>query len=329
MSSPTKDTRAFVFSCSGPALTLEEKSFFRDASPLGFILFKRNVESPDQLCKLTDDLKSSVGWDAPVLIDQEGGRVQRLQPPVWKKYPPARYFGDLYEQDPSGALKELGGAMDSLCDEIRAGGITVNCAPVLDVAMPDTHDAIGDRAYSDYPEVVFILGREVCRSFLKRGVTPVIKHLPGQGRATSDSHHDLPIVKGSLETLQNRDFVPFKRLMADPIAPACWGMVAHIMFTAIDAEWATSISPSAIQTIRNVIGFDGLLLTDDISMGALEALGPVENRAMKALEAGCDIALYCAGQLSEMKKIAAIAPYLRPESLARFQRSRDSLKLAA
>jgi beta-N-acetylhexosaminidase len=281
-----EDALAAIFSLSGSTLTPDEKSFFAEANPFGFILFGRNCENPAQLKKLTSDLRAAVGRDCPILIDQEGGRVQRLKPPLWRKYPAMRQHGETAGADLEHALEDVRFSTLQLAEELRDGGINVNCAPVLDVLQPDTHDAIGDRAFSPDTEIVSRLGLSVVRNLLAAGLTPVMKHMPGHGRAKLDSHHDLPRVETSRTELEKTDFLPFKNLAHADIAPALWGMAAHIVFTDIDPENPATVSPVIIQeVIRKFMGFEGLLLTDDLDMKALGAYGDAARRSQLALEA--------------------------------------------
>ena len=287
---------AAIYGCSGPVLTEEERTFFADVRPWGFILFRRNVESPEQVLKLTSDLRDSVGWDAPVLVDQEGGRVQRLGPPHWSKYPP----GDAYlkaTNDWLGAreLARLGGRL--MAHDLKAVGINIDCAPVLDVPTPGAHDIIGDRAYAQDPATVTQLGRAVAEGLLAGGVLPVIKHMPGHGRAFADSHKELPTVHADLDTLDSWDFAPFKALSDMPI-----GMTAHIVFTAIDKKRPATQSKKAIKLIRDHLGFGGLLLSDDLCMNALA--GTLTERAERSLRAGCDLVIHWTGDMAEMRQVA-------------------------
>jgi len=280
--------RAIILGCSGTQLTADERAFFRDADPLGFILFARNIETPEQARRLTDDLRSAVGRaEAPVLIDQEGGRVARLKPPHWRKAPPARLLGELYERDPERGLEATLLNSRLLAADVSSIGCDVDCLPVLDIAFPETHTVIGDRAYAAAPESVAALGRAAAEGLLAEGVMPVIKHIPGHGRATVDSHHSLPRVDASRDVLERADFLPFKLLSDLP-----WAMTAHVLYSAIDAAAALTVSARGVQeVVRGHIGFDGLLLSDDLSMQALG--GDLGERAARALEAGCDIALHC------------------------------------
>ncbi len=289
-------TTAAIYGCAGPELSAEERVFFADARPWGFILFRRNVESPEQLLRLTSALRDSVGWDAPILVDQEGGRVQRLGPPHWPKYPP----GDAYlkaTNDLSAAreLARLGGRL--MAHDLRSVGINIDCAPVLDVPTPGAHDIIGDRAYGQDPATVALLGRAVAEGLLAGGVLPVIKHMPGHGRAFADSHKELPTVHAGLDALDAWDFEPFRALSDMPI-----GMTAHIVFTAIDKKRPATQSRKAIRLIRERLGFGGLLLSDDLCMNALS--GTLTERAETSLKAGCDIVIHWTGDMAEMRQVA-------------------------
>lgn len=291
-------TSAAIYGCHGHRLTAEEKAFFADARPWGFILFRRNVDSPDQLRALTDELRDCIGGDAntPILIDQEGGRVQRMGPPHWPKYPPGAAFLKA-TNDPLAAreLARLGGRL--MAHELKDVGINVDCAPVLDVPVPGAHDIIGDRAYARDPETVAQLGRAVAEGLLAGGVLPVIKHMPGHGRAFADTHKELPTVHADLEALDGWDFAPFKALSDMPI-----GMTAHIVFTAIDRKHPATQSKKAIRMIRERLGFNGLLLSDDLVMNALS--GSLKERAEKSLKAGCDLVIHWNGVLDEMRQVA-------------------------
>lgn len=319
--------KAVIFSIEGSALTANEKSLFAQSNPLGFILFARNCETPAQVRALTDDLRDTLGRDCPILIDQEGGRVQRLKPPHWNNYPPMKTFGDQAVHDLDGAILNLQKTIAIMAGELKACGINVNCAPVLDVLTPATHDAIGDRAFSDNARIVSKLSVNACNAFLNVGITPVIKHIPGHGRATQDSHKALPHVNAPRKDLEN-DFTPFKTIAAAPTAPAIWGMAAHIVYDKIDADYASSVSPTIInEIIRGEIGFDGLLLSDDLDMDALNQYGNVAERALKTLEAGCDVALYCSGTFSDMQKIAESVPNLSDKAQKRLQSAAKFPKL--
>jgi beta-N-acetylhexosaminidase len=303
---------ACILGCSGPVLTAPERAFFAETRPWGFILFARNVETPDQLRALTASLRETVGRaDAPILIDQEGGRVQRLGPPYWGRYPSGRAYGKLKGNDPlfRREIARLGGRL--LAHDLAAVGVNVDCVPVLDVPSPDGHQVIGDRAYADTPEEVASLGRAVAEGLLAGGVLPVIKHIPGHGRARADSHQELPLVEASWEELDARDFAPFRILSDMPMA-----MTAHVIYAAIDLKRPATTSGSVMRTaIRGAIGFEGLVMTDDLSMKALA--GGFRERAADARAAGCDVVLHCNGDLGEMAAVVAGAGPLRGRSARR------------
>ena len=304
MTSPS-DARAVILGCSGTTLTPEETAFFRDLRPWGFILFKRNIGTPDEVRALTDALRGTLGRaDAPILIDQEGGRVQRMGPPHWPKYPSGRRVGAL----PSD-LARLGARL--MAHDLHQVGINVDCAPMLDVPVTGSDDIVGDRAYGTAPEAVIATGRAVAEGLLAGGVLPVIKHMPGHGRATCDSHLDLPAVEADRASLATSDFRPFRALADLPL-----GMSAHVVFTQIDPERPATLSPTVIREIvRGEIGFDGLLMTDDLSMHALQ--GPFRARAEAAFAAGIDVVLHCNGRMDEMQGVAEAAPRLSGEAARR------------
>lgn len=291
---------ACILGCASTVLSPREKAFFRDVRPWGFILFKRNVETPDQVRRLVDALRDCVDRaEAPVLIDQEGGRVQRLGPPHWNRYPPGRAYGDLTGNDPlvRREVTRLGARL--LAHDLSALGINVDCVPVLDVPVAGAHDVIGDRAYGTTADEVAFLGRAAAEGLIAGGVLPVIKHIPGHGRAGADSHMALPVVDADYPTLDRVDFAPFRVLSDMPMA-----MTAHVVYTAIDAKRPATTSRKAIgEVIRGAIGFDGLLMTDDMSMKALS--GSFEQRARAALAAGCDMLLHCNGDMAEMTAVVA------------------------
>ena len=303
---------AAILGCCGPKLTAEERAFFRRVKPWGFILFGRNVTNPDQVRALVDALRDTVGRaDAPVLIDQEGGRVQRLGPPNWGRYPPGRAYGDLAGHDPllRREITRLGARL--MAHDLKALGINVDCAPVLDVPDPAGHEIIGDRAYGRTPDEVALLGRAAAEGLIAGGVLPVIKHIPGHGRAMADSHLELPVVDASLEDLEARDFAPFRVLSDMPIA-----MTAHVIFAAIDRKRPATASKKVIRRIvRGAIGFDGLVMSDDLSMKALS--GGFTERAEAARAAGCDVVLHCNGDMAEMKAVAAGAGALKGRAAER------------
>ncbi len=316
--------KAVILGCAGHALTADERAFFRDCDPLGFILFARNIDTPDQARRLVEDLRSSVARaEAPVLIDQEGGRVARLRPPHWRKAPPARVFGELYRRDPEKGLEAAKLNSRLLAADVASIGVDVDCLPVLDIAFPETHAVIGDRAYADRPEPVAALGRAAADGLLAEGVMPVIKHIPGHGRATVDSHDALPRVTASREVLERTDFLPFKLLADLP-----WAMTGHLLYDAIDPTAAITVSPGGIKdVIRDHIGFDGLLLSDDLSMQALGGSlgGTLGDCAARSLAAGCDIALHCNGRLDEMGEVAGRSGPMTAQAVRRFDTGRGLL----
>jgi len=289
-----------IFGCEGPVLTDQERFFFSKEKPLGFILFARNIVDREQVAALTADLKRTIGrHKVPILIDQEGGRVQRLSEPHWRKYPSMMTFGEMALKDPTLAASALRLNCKLIADDLRKVGINVNCAPLIDVPQPDSDNVIGDRAFAQEAGLVSALGRIASDAFQEAGVLPVIKHLPGHGRATADSHHELPVVKASMAELQAKDFVPFQALKDAP-----FGMTAHILYSAIDPVNPATLSKLVIaRVIRMKIGFTGLLMTDDMSMKALD--GELGDLAVRSLDAGCDIILHCNGNMREMKEIAA------------------------
>ncbi|WP_292225854.1 beta-N-acetylhexosaminidase [Brevundimonas sp.] len=322
-------TSAAIYGCAGHRLTEDERAFFAKARPWGFILFRRNIDTPDQVRALTDELRAAISDpDAPILIDQEGGRVQRMGPPHWPKYPP----GDAYlkaSNDPQDArdLVRLGARL--MAHDLREVGINVDLLPVLDVPAPDAHDIIGDRAYGRDPQTVALLGRAAAEGLLAGGVLPCIKHMPGHGRALADSHKDLPTVDADFETLDGWDFAPFKALSDMPLA-----MTAHIVFTAIDRKRPATQSKKAVRLMREHLGFSGLILTDDLSMQALK--GSLGERANQSLIAGCDVVLHCNGVLSEMQEVADATGRLKGKTrtraeaaLARIVRTPEPLDAAA
>jgi len=313
--------RAAIFGCAGPALTSWEAGFFAETDPFGFILFGRNCEAPDQIRALVAALRDCVGRaDAPVLIDQEGGRVVRLKPPHWRAAPPAEVFGQLALLNPPAAVDAARDNALLIAAELAALGIDVDCAPVLDLRYPSAHDVIGDRAFGADPELVAALGRAACEGFLAGGVLPVVKHVPGHGRARVDSHHALPVVEAPLAELERSDFAPFHAL-----ADAPWAMTGHVVYTALDDVRPATTSPLVIgEVIRGTIGFAGVLVSDDLSMQALS--GGLGERARDALAAGCDLALHCNGKPEEMRAVAAAAGPLGPESLARIAAARAQLR---
>lgn len=303
--------RAVVVGLAGKTLTEGERALFAKAPPLGVILFARNVETPDQVRALVADVRAVLGRaDAPVWIDQEGGRVARLRPPHWPAYYPARVLGAL---DGGAAQRAAWLQARLIADDLQALGIDVDCHPCVDILVPGAHDVIGDRAFSDDPALVADLGRAACEGLLAGGVLPVIKHLPGHGRAMADSHVALPVVDAPLALLEATDFVPFAALSDMPVA-----MTAHVVYTAIDAGHPLTQSPDGISDlVRGRLGFDGVLVSDDLNMQALA--GSLAERAAAALDAGCDLALHCSGKLDEMDELLPAIPLLDGDALARWK----------
>jgi len=308
--------RAFITGVSGTALTDEERAFLREQQPWGFILFKRNVEIPDQVTKLVHELRSLVGRpDAPVLIDQEGGRVQRLQPPHWPVYPPGAVFSALYDVDKAAGLEAARLTARLIAADLADLGVTVDCLPLADVPVSGADAVIGDRAYGTSPDKVAAIARAVTDGLEQGGVLPVLKHIPGHGRATADSHFKLPTVDATAADLAATDFAAFKPLADLPMA-----MTAHVVFSALDpAQPATTSAMMIEQVIRGTIGFQGLLMSDDVSMNALQ--GSIAERTRASLAAGCDVVLHCNGKLDEMAQVAGETPLLAGEALVRADRA--------
>jgi beta-N-acetylhexosaminidase len=305
-------TRACILGCSGTSLTADERELFTATQPFGFILFARNIDDPDQVRALVRDLRTNVGRaDAPVLIDQEGGRVQRLKPPHWSDLPPAALYGEIYARDRARGENATRLGAQLIAAELTSLGINVDCVPVADLRHPDGHDIIGDRAYGSEPLTVAELAGAAAEGLIEGGVLPVVKHIPGHGRARADSHEELPVVATPLNELDRTDFEPFRRLAGLPVA-----MTAHVVYSAIDPARPATVSPIVVsEIIRCRIGFGGLLLTDDLSMKALQ--GALGDRAEAAFAAGCDIALHCNGRLDEMREVVAATPVLSGEAARR------------
>ena len=321
---PSRFPNAVIYGCSGTALSADEKRFFADARPAGFILFERNCQNPDQVRNLVHDLLDCIGQaEAPILIDQEGGRVQRLKPPHWRDAPAAAVFKALAGLDQGLAIEAARLNAQLIAAELLDAGITVNCAPVLDVPGPGSHEVIGDRAFGEDPATVSALGLAAAEGFLSLGVLPVIKHIPSHGRATADSHLDLPVVKNPVEDLESVDFPPFRALRHMP-----WAMTAHVVYEALDKAAPATTSATVINdVIRGTIGFDGVLVSDDLSMKALA--GPMEERAAAALAAGCDLVLHCRGDMAEMQDIARGVGPLSGGAAARLARGGEMLGQSA
>jgi beta-N-acetylhexosaminidase len=308
--------RAVILGCSGMTLSARELVFYRETNPFGFILFQRNCDTPDQVRALVAEMRRAVGRDdAPVLIDQEGGRVARLKPPHWRLPPAAIQFSNLADRDLEQACKASNLNARIIAFELFELGIDVNCAPVLDLPQADTDQIIGDRITGETPEKAAALGRAACEGYFAGGVLPIIKHIPGHGRATVDSHKALPLVGATYKDLLEFDFKPFKSLADMP-----WAMTAHIVYQAIDAaNPATSSFQVISDVIRGEIGFDGILLSDDLSMQALS--GSLRERAENALAAGCDVVLHCNGKMDEMESVILGSRPLTTAALTRIKRA--------
>ncbi|GHD09833.1 beta-N-acetylhexosaminidase [Tianweitania populi] len=310
------ECKAVILGAAGPVLTPEEETFFREHRPWGFILFARNIVDADQVRALVACMRKCTDRpDAPVFLDQEGGRVQRLRPPLAPNYPPAAALGALYASDQKSGLRATWLLSRLHAFDLLKLGINADCLPVLDVPVAGAHDVIGNRAYGTEPEVVGTLGRAAVNGLLAGGVLPVMKHVPGHGRATADTHLALPTVDASLEELRARDFAPFKALSDVGMA-----MTAHVIYSAIDPDLPATTSPIVVdEIIRKEIGFDGLLMSDDVSMKALS--GDFASRSRAILAAGCDIVLHCNGVMGEMEAVVAETPRLTDGALARAERA--------
>jgi beta-N-acetylhexosaminidase len=309
-------SRAFITGVSGPELSATEREFVRGARPWGFILFKRNIETPDQVSGLVSELRDCVDDpDAPVLIDQEGGRVARLGPPHWPAYPPGATFGALYDLDTALGLNAARLSSRLIAADLIELGITVDCLPLADVPVAGADTVIGNRAYGSEPAKVAAIARAVTEGLAQGGVLPVLKHIPGHGRATADSHFRLPTVDTPREELERTDFAAFQPLADLPMA-----MTAHVVFSALDpAQPATTSATIIRQVIRGTIGFQGLLMSDDVSMNALA--GSIAERTRAIVNAGCDMVLHCNGKLDEMRDVARETPELAGEALDRARRA--------
>ena len=306
---------AFITGLAGLELDAREAAVLRAARPCGVILFARNVADPTQVRRLCEDARDAVGSDVLVLVDQEGGRVRRLLPPQWRLLPAAAAYGRLYADDAAEACRTARLAAQLTAAELGACGINTNCVPVLDVPAPGSHDIIGDRAYGAAVRQVAALGRAVAEGHIAGGVLPVMKHVPGHGRATKDSHLELPAVTAPVAELERTDFAAFRACADLPAA-----MTAHVVFEAVDRDRPASASARVIaDVVRGAIGFSGLLMSDDLGMRALE--GTVAERARAVLSAGCDLALVCSGNPADTEAVAAVAPQLGGAALARFERA--------
>ena len=303
--------RAFITGLAGATISANERAFLREAHPWGLIVFKRNINTPKQFADIANVFREIIGWQAPVLVDQEGGRVQRLGPPHWPSYPPGAVYGAIYDRDPAIGLSaaRLGGHL--IAADLRAVGIDVDCLPIADVPVAGGDPVIGDRAYGTEPGKVAAIARAIAEGLAAGGVLPVLKHLPGHGRATADSHHRLPVVDTDRKTLEATDFAAFR-----PLADLPLGMTAHVVFSAIDPIAPATTSVTMVrEVIRGFIGFRGLLMSDDVSMNALA--GSIAERSRAALAAGCDLVLHCNGDLAEMSAVAGAVPELSGEAARR------------
>jgi beta-N-acetylhexosaminidase len=321
--------RAFITGVSGPVLTPDEKAFVREARPWALIVFKRNVIDPAQLRRLVGDFHDAAGAALPVLVDQEGGRVQRLGPPHWRAYPPGAAYGALHDRDAALGLAAARLGARLIAHDLAQVGIDVDCLPLADVPAAGASPVISDRAYGDTPPKVAAIAAAIADGLMTGGCLPVLKHLPGHGRAMADSHAELPVVSAGPDALEAVDFAAFRPLRQLPL-----GMTAHVVFTAFDPELPATTSPTMIaRVIRERIGFAGALMSDDISMGALS--GTVAERARAALAAGCDLVLHCNGDLAEMRAVAQEAPELSGDALRRTdaalaaRRAADDIDIAA
>lgn len=303
--------RALITGVAGPLLSNKERAFLRDAQPWGLILFQRNVAEPEPLKRLIGEARTALGREAPVLIDQEGGRVQRLRPPHWPAYPAGAIYGAIYDRDRQQGLAAARSGARLIAADLAALGIDVNCIPIADVPVAGADPVVGDRAYGNDPGKVAAIAAAIAQGLSDGGVLPVLKHLPGHGRATADSHARLPAVNTDRATLEATDFAAFRALAALPL-----GMTAHVVFTAIDPIAPATVSPTIVRdVIRDSIGFKGLLMSDDISMGALA--GSIAERSRAAIAAGCDLVLHCNGDMAEMLAAAAEAPVLAGDAARR------------
>ena len=309
--------QAAIYGMAGAVLTPDERDFFADADPAGFILFQRNCVDADQLRALTEDLRGLSGRaDVPILIDQEGGRVARMKPPAWPAFPPGYAFARLYQAAPMSAIEAARANARALALMLRECGVNVNCLPVLDVRQEGASDIVGDRAMGEDPMQVAALGRAVLDGMASAGVVGVVKHMPGHGRALVDSHKERPVIDASEEELEI-DLAPFERLRHAPM-----GMIAHLVYTAWDPEQPASLSRKVVrEIIRERIGFDGWLISDDIGMDALR--GGSGARSAGVVEAGCDVALHCTGKMDEMIAVAEAVPAMSDEGAERLARAME------
>ena len=315
--------KAFIAGVAGTELSTEERSFFRSERPWGFILFKRNVETPTQISALTGQLREALGEpEVPIFIDQEGGRVQRLGPPNWSSYPAGAVFGQLYDIAPAMGVTAARLSARLIADDLQRIGVTVDCLPLADVPAPGADAVIGDRAYGTEPGKVAAIARAVAEGLEQGGILPVVKHIPGHGRAAADTHFRLPVVDAPKKELETTDFAAFRPLADLPMA-----MTAHVVFSAYDPVQPATTSATIIErVIRRLIGFQGLLMSDDVSMNALA--GSIAERTRAIFAAGCDVVLHCNGKMTEMRDVAREAPELSGKALQRAKRALAARKAA-
>ena len=303
--------RAFITGLAGQTISASERAFLAETRPWGLIIFKRNIDNPRQVTELVSSFRDILGWQAPVLVDQEGGRVQRPGPPHWPVSPPGARYAELYDRDKASGLATARLAGHLIAADLMALGIDVDCLPIADVPVAGHDPVIGDRAYGTEPGKVAAIARAVAEGLMAGGVLPVLKHLPGHGRATADSHLKLPVVDTPRAVLESTDFAAFR-----PLADLPLGMTAHVVFSAIDPVAPATTSVTMVrEVIRGFIGFQGLLMSDDVSMNALS--GSIAERSRAALAAGCDVVLHCNGKLDEMQAVASVAPVLAGDALRR------------
>jgi beta-N-acetylhexosaminidase len=313
-------SRAFITGVSGTILTADERAFLKAAQPWGLILFKRNIDNPAQVIRLIDECCDAVGRRLPVLVDQEGGRVQRLGPPHWPAYPPGAVYARLFAADRERGLAAARLGARLIAADLAPLGITVDCLPLADVPVTGADSVIGDRAYGETPAQVAAIAMGIAVGLMQGGVLPVLKHIPGHGRANADSHLALPVVDTDRATLETTDFAAFRPLASLPL-----GMTAHVVFSAIDSDGPATTSRTMIgEVIRGSIGFQGALMGDDVSMGALS--GSIAERTRASLAAGCDLVLHCNGRLDEMEAVAAEAPHLAGRAAERTQAALAALR---
>lgn len=310
---------AVVYGLEGRVVSDAEKRFFVEQRPLGFILFSRNIDTPNQVRDLVQSLREIMGWHCPILIDQEGGRVARLRAPNWPEFPPMERFASMVDLSIDKAEVACYVNAKAIGHELAKLGINVDCAPVADLRIDGAHDIVGDRSFGSDPDIVACLARKMAAGLHDSGVMSVVKHIPGHGRAMADSHEDLPVVDTELKVLEMTDFRVFRMLSHLP-----WAMTAHIVYTELDPDAPATCSSKVIQYIRDSIGYNGLLLSDDLSMKALK--GSFEERTKQALAAGCDIVLHCNGKMEEMQAIASVVAAITDASQERLQRGFDFLE---